>query len=55
LARLAERRGERARAVEVLAPIYESFGEGLDTPDLKDAEALLAHLRGDDAADFPRP
>ena len=45
LARLSDRRGESAaRASRVLAPIYEWFGEGHDTPDLKDARALLERL-----------
>jgi class 3 adenylate cyclase/predicted ATPase len=45
LARLAERGGEGRRGFEVLAPIYEWFNEGLDTPDLQDARALLERLR----------
>ena len=35
-------RGEEAKAV--LAPVYEAFDEGLDTPDLKDAHAVLEAL-----------
>ncbi len=30
--------------VEVLAPVYDWFTEGFDTPDLKDARALLDEL-----------
>ncbi len=45
LARLAERRGENQRGLEVLAPVYEWFTEGLDTPDLRDARMLLERLR----------
>ena len=30
--------------MEVLAPVYKWFTEGFDTPDLKDAAALLADL-----------
>jgi predicted ATPase len=43
LARLwSERR--RAEARELLAPIYDWFTEGFDTPDLKDAKVLLDEL-----------
>ena len=45
LARLSDRRGESRKGVEVLAPIYEWFDEGHDTPDLQDARALLERLR----------
>jgi class 3 adenylate cyclase/predicted ATPase len=44
LARLAERRGENHSGFEVLAPIYEWFDEGLDTPDLQEARAALERL-----------
>jgi class 3 adenylate cyclase/predicted ATPase len=44
LARLAERRAEIPRGLEVLASAYELFSEGLDTPDLQDAQALLERL-----------
>ncbi|MDX6437581.1 MAG: hypothetical protein QOF45_164 [Gaiellaceae bacterium] len=44
LARLAERRGEGRKGFEVLAPAYEWFDEGIDTPDLRDARALLERL-----------
>ena len=44
LARCWAERGDRARARELLAPIYGSFSEGLDTPDLVEARELLATL-----------
>ena len=34
----------RAEAHDLLAPVYGWFTEGFDTPDLKDAKALLAEL-----------
>jgi hypothetical protein len=40
---LAEK-GERRQAVDLLAPVYGWFTEGLDTTDLKAANALLAEL-----------
>ena len=45
LARLWASRGERRKAHDLLAPIYGWFTEGLDTPDLRDARALLDALR----------
>jgi predicted ATPase len=44
LARLWAGRGERARAADFLAPTYGWFTEGFDTPDLKEAKALLDEL-----------
>lgn len=44
LARLWAGRGERARAADLLAPVYGWFTEGFDTADLKEAKALLAEL-----------
>jgi predicted ATPase len=44
LARLWRDRGERARARDLLAPIYGWFTEGFDTPNLKEAKALLDEL-----------
>ena len=41
LARLWGERGKRADAYALLAPIYGRFTEGFDTPDLKEAKALL--------------
>ena len=36
--------GRRADARDLLAPIFAWFSEGFDTPDLKDAKALLGEL-----------
>jgi class 3 adenylate cyclase/tetratricopeptide (TPR) repeat protein len=44
LARLWGEQGQRAEAIELLAPIYGWFTEGLDTADLKDAKLLLDDL-----------
>jgi predicted ATPase len=44
LARLYREQGKRAEARELLSPIYNWFAEGFDTPDLKDARALLDEL-----------
>jgi predicted ATPase len=41
LARLRSDQGRRAEAHDLLAPVYGWFTEGLDTPDLKEAKALL--------------
>jgi len=46
LARLWSGQGERRRARDLLAPIYEAFTEGFDTADLTDARALLDELKG---------
>jgi predicted negative regulator of RcsB-dependent stress response len=46
LAALLEEREDTAGAAAVLAPIYDSFEEGLDTPDLVDAAALRQRLGG---------
>jgi class 3 adenylate cyclase/predicted ATPase len=45
LAQLWAGQGERRKARDLLAPIYGGFTEGLDTPDLKDAKALLDELK----------
>jgi class 3 adenylate cyclase/predicted ATPase len=45
LARLAERRGDRRKAFDLVAPIYEWFSEGFDTRDLREARDLLDRLR----------
>ena len=45
LARLRRDRGKRAEAHDLLAPIHGWFTEGFDTPDLRDASALLDGLR----------
>ena len=44
LARLWGKQGRRGEARELLAPGYDSFTEGFDTPDLKDAKALFDGL-----------
>ena len=44
LARLRRDQRRRAEAHDLLAPIYGWFTEGLGTPDLKDAKALLDEL-----------
>ena len=44
LARLLTKQGKRNEARTVLTDIYNWFTEGFDTPDLKDAKALLEEL-----------
>jgi len=44
LARLRRDYGRRTEAHNLLAPIYGWFSEGFDTPDLKEAKALLDEL-----------
>ena len=44
LARLRRDQGRHAEARELLAPVYGWFTEGFDTPDLKEAKALLDEL-----------
>jgi len=44
LARLRRDQGRRAEARELLAPVHGWFTEGFDTPDLKEAKALLDEL-----------
>jgi len=44
LARVMAEHNERHKAVDILAPIYSGFTEGLDTSDLKEAKALLDQL-----------
>ena len=41
LAQLHRDQGRRSEAHDLLAPVYGWFTEGFDTPDLKDAKALL--------------
>jgi class 3 adenylate cyclase len=41
LANLWGKQGERGKAHDLLAPVYDWFTEGFDTPDLKEAKALL--------------
>jgi predicted ATPase len=44
LARLWLDRGRRNEARDLIAPIYGWFTEGFDTPDLREAKALLDPL-----------
>jgi predicted ATPase len=44
LAWMLRNRGRRQDARECLTPVYDWFREGLDTPDLEDARALLREL-----------
>jgi predicted ATPase len=44
LARLWRDQSRRTEAYDLLAPIYDWFTEGFNTPDLKDAKALLDEL-----------
>ena len=44
LARLWRKQGRRAEARDLLAPLYDSFTEGFDTQDLKEAKGLLEEL-----------
>jgi predicted ATPase len=45
LARLWHHQGKHAEALDLLAPVYNWFTEGLDAPDLKEAKALLEEFR----------
>jgi predicted ATPase len=45
LARLWREQGKRTEARDLLAPIYDWFTEGFDTPVLKEAKALLEQLK----------
>ena len=44
LGRLWKKQGKNAEAREMLEPIYQWFNEGLDTPDLEEAKALLKEI-----------
>ena len=44
LARLCRDQGRRTEAHDLLAPVYGWFTEGFDTPDLKEAKAMLTEL-----------
>lgn len=46
LSRLWQQQGQKAKAHQLLAPIYNWFTEGFDTPDLQEARALLEALQG---------
>ena len=48
LARLWLDQGRRAEAGQILAPVYKWFTEGLDSPDLTEARALLHELSAKD-------
>ena len=45
LGRLWAGQRERRRALDLLAPVYESFTEGFETVDLREARLLLDSLR----------
>ncbi|HEY7749534.1 MAG TPA: adenylate/guanylate cyclase domain-containing protein [Aestuariivirgaceae bacterium] len=45
LAQLWRDQGRKADAYDLLAPVYAWFNEGFDTPDLKEAKAILGELR----------
>jgi predicted ATPase/class 3 adenylate cyclase len=45
LARFWMNQGKRSEALDILEPIYSRLNEGFDTPDVKDAKALLAQLQ----------
>ena len=45
MARLWRDQGKRDEARDLLAPVYGWFTEGFDTPDLKEAKALLDELK----------
>jgi predicted ATPase len=44
LSRLWQHQGKRVAAYDVLAPVYDWFTEGFETPDLQEAKRLLADL-----------
>jgi predicted ATPase len=44
LARLRRDQGRHAEGRDILSPVYGWFTEGFDTPDLKEAKALLDEL-----------
>jgi predicted ATPase len=44
LSRLWKRHGKKGEARQMLATIYAWFTEGHDTPDLREAKALLDEL-----------
>ena len=45
LARLWAGQGKHREAYDLLAPVYGWFTEGFDTPDLREAKALLEELQ----------
>ena len=44
LARLRQSQGRERAAYDLLAPVYDWFTEGHDTPDLIEANELLAQI-----------
>ena len=44
LARLCREQNRVAEARDILDPVYDWFTEGFDTPDLKEATAILEDL-----------
>ena len=44
LARLSRDQGKRTEARDLVAPVYNWFTEGFDTPVLREAKALLEQL-----------
>jgi predicted ATPase len=55
LARLLRGQGRRTEARDLLAPIHDWFTKGLDTPDLREAGALLQELASTPPGPRPRP
>jgi len=45
MARLWIKQGKRVEARDALASVYERFNEGLETPDLQEAKAVLVQLQ----------
>jgi predicted ATPase len=43
-ARLCGEQGRREEACDLLSPVYGWFTQGFDTPDLREAKALLAEI-----------
>ncbi len=44
LGKLWQQQNKRQAAYDLVAPIYDWFSEGFDTPDLKEAKVLLDQL-----------
>ncbi len=55
LARIQVERGELRKAHDLLAPVYDRFTEGFDTPDLREAQALLQELASAPLGSRTRP
>ncbi|HEV2834946.1 MAG TPA: tetratricopeptide repeat protein, partial [Pyrinomonadaceae bacterium] len=53
LARLYVRQNDEKQALDLLAPVYDSFSEGFDTLDLREAKALLRALSNSDSRGQP--